>query len=216
MTTRMHASVVVPAFNGIAELPECLDALRAQEAPFEYEVIVIDSGSTDGTVEMLEKRAATGELRLHQIPNEEFGHGRTRNLGAKIARGEFVCFLTQDATPAHPGWLVEMLRPFDVFGPRMACVFGKQVPRPDCVPTVKRDVLNHFAGFGPDYCISVQTAGSPLLADESYTGPVGFFSDVNSAVRRSILLDEIPYEDVDYAEDQVFGRAVIAAGYLKA
>lgn len=213
MSSKARATVVIPTFNGIEYLDELLAALDAQHDPASFEVLVIDSGSTDGTLERVREHAGT---RLHEIPNAEFGHGRTRNLAARLATTEFVVFLTQDATPAHSGWLAEMLRPFDQIGEQLACVFGKQVPRPDCVPTIKRDVAGHFAGFGPDHHLAIQVAGSPLLTDQSVRDAMGFFSDVNSAVRRRVLVEEIPYEDVDYAEDQVFGRAVLAAGYLKA
>lgn len=212
-TSTVHATVIVPVYNGEEFLPELLGALSVQEAPFEFEVLVIDSGSTDRSIEIVRGHP---DVRLEQIPNHEFGHGRTRNLGARLARGEYVLFLTQDATPAHAGWLVEMLRPFEELGERLACVFGKQVPRPDCCATVKRDVAAHFASFGPDHFVSVQYGGSPLLTGEAVRDALGFFSDVNSAVRRSILVGQIPYEDVDYAEDQVFGRAVVEAGLLKA
>ena len=45
---------------------------------------------------------------------------------------------------------------------------------------------------------------------------VTFYSDVNSAARKDILTGEVPYRDVSYAEDQLLGRDVISAGYIKA
>lgn len=206
-----RATVVILTFNGEEFLQGLLDSATTQVTDFDYDVLVIDSGSTDATLEIVR---GFEDVRLHEIPNAEFGHGRTRNLAVTMTDAEFVVFLTQDAIPAHDGWLAEMIRPFDAIGPKLACVFGKQVPRPDCCPTVKRDLLTFFGSFGADHCVSVQYA-NPRFEGEALRDAVGFFSDVNSAVRRSVLV-ATPYADVNYAEDQMFGRAVVAAGMLKA
>lgn len=208
----LRATIAILTFNGEEYLEDLLDKATSQRAPFGFEVLVIDSGSTDRTLEIVRRNPG---IRLHQIPNEEFGHGRTRNLAAQLANGEFMVFLTQDAVPAHPGWLEQMLRPFEMVGEQLACVFGKQVPRGDCCPTVKRELHGFFGSFGHDHCVSLQYRNPWFGEDQAIADAVGFFSDVNSAVRRSLLL-EMPYEDVDYAEDQVFGRAVVAAGMIKA
>lgn len=206
----MRATVAILTFNGQESLAEVLDAVLAQRVEFPFEVLVIDSGSTDGTLEIVKLRPA---VRLHQIPNSEFGHGRTRNLAVSLSGADFVAFLTQDAVPADPDWLAEMLRPFDL-NADVAGVFGRQVPRADCCPTVKRDVAKVFAGFGPDTAVLLQRR-TPTLSDDASRQAMSFFSDVNSAVRRSVM-ERIPFRDVAYAEDQAFGRDVIDAGLIKA
>lgn len=205
----MKATVAILTFNGEEYLAEVLDAVLAQRLESPFEVLVIDSGSTDGTLEIVRRRPA---VRLHQIPNAEFGHGRTRNLAISLSQAEFVAFLTQDAVPADREWLAEMLRPFDLSAD-VAAVFGRQVPRTDCCPTVKRDVAKVFSGFGPDTGILLQRR-TPTLADEGSRTAMSFFSDVNSAVRRSAM-QRIPFRDLPFAEDQAFGRDVIDAGLIK-
>src|SRR5207253_3121205 len=150
-------------------------------------------------------------VHVRQIPNDEFGHGKTRNLAARLAHGEFVVFLTHDAVPTHDRWLASMVHPFEI-SERVACVYGKQIPWPRCSPTVKRDIINVFRGLGPDNAISVH--------EKNESGPVArrapiFFSDVNSAIRRSILLGPVPFRDVPYAEDQALRQDVLEAGYVK-
>ncbi len=206
----MKATIVVLTFNAAPWIRALLEGCERQKASFAYEVLVIDSGSVDGTLDIIKEFSA---VRLHQIPNSEFGHGKTRNLGAKLAKGEFVVYLTHDAVPATEHWLEEMVRPFDL-NPKVMAVFGKQIPRPDCCPTVKRDVIGLFSTFGPDHFTMVQQA-NPTITDQASRDAIGFYSDVNSATRRDFILNLVPYQDLDYAEDQAFGGDVIEGGYIK-
>lgn len=183
-TGRLGATIAILTFNGEEFLEEVLDACLSQIVPFHYEVLVVDSGSVDRTLEIVRSRPT---VRLVQIPNREFGHGRTRNLAARVAAGEIVAFLTQDATPSGPTWLHELTRP--LADPQVAGTYARQQPRPACCPSVKRDVIAVFQ--------------SP---------PPGFFSNVSSAMRRA-LLAQVPFRDIGYAEDQAFGSDAAAAGY---
>jgi rhamnosyltransferase len=79
---------------------------------------------------------------------------------------------------------------------------------------VKRDVINHFRSFGPDPFVMLQMA-NPFLTTDAERDALAFFSDVNSAVRRSSI-KSVPFRDVAYAEDQALGRDLIAAGFAKA
>lgn len=208
--TDPRVTIAIPTFNGEEFLRDQLEAIQRQVALFDFETVIVDSGSTDATLAII---SDFPDIQLHSIPNAEFQHGRTRNLLASLARGEFVVYLTQDAVPAHDRWLTEMVRPFDEVGERLAAVFGRQIPRPDCCPTVKRDVIGFFNSFGPKDAITVQQLREGMTQQER--DAVGFLSNVNSAARKSIL-DRIPFPEVDYAEDQAFGRAITQAGYLKA
>ena len=211
MTDRPIATVAILTYNGEDYLERILSQLRIQEVDGEFEVLVIDSGSTDSTLEIVRRFP---EVRLHEIPNEEFGHGRTRNLAARLAQGEFVAYLTHDAVPTTSRWLAELIAPFAI-DQRIVAVMGKQVPRPGCFPLLKYEIRGMFAGFGPDFGTSVFYK-DPSMTDEGVLSAIGFYSDVNSAARREFLTDVIPYRDVRYAEDQLFGRDLVEAGYRKA
>jgi len=89
-------SIIIPVKNGISTIEACLSEIFKQTLISDTEVIIIDSGSTDSTLEIVKKYP----IILHQIPPEEFGHGKTRNLGVSIAKGEFVVMTVQDARPS--------------------------------------------------------------------------------------------------------------------
>lgn len=205
------ATVVILTYNGEQHLEGILHAVHAQRYGGTFETLVIDSGSTDSTLDIIAKNPW---VRLHQIPNSEFGHGKTRNLGAHLAKGRYVVYLTHDATPASDRWLHEITAPFDI-SERIVAVMGSQVPRADAFPLLRYDVKNTFASFGPMHGTTL-FYDDDFIQDEGVRNAVTFYSDVNSAARRSVLTGEIPYRDVSYAEDQLLGRDVIDAGYIKA
>ncbi len=212
MSQSYDATVAILSYNGEQYLDAILAALRTQVFDGSVEVLVIDSGSTDSTLEIV---ARYPEVRLHQIPNSEFGHGRTRNLAAQLAGGEFVAYLTHDAVPASDFWLAELLAPLRLF-PGVEAVVGRQQPRPTCVPILKYEINRVFSTQGPEFGTTISYRSEAFERSPHYWLPAAFYSDVNSAARAAFLRDTIPYEDVDYAEDQVFGRAVLDAGYRKA
>lgn len=207
----LDATVVILTYNGERYIGDILGALSVQRFDGSFEVLVIDSGSTDRTLEIV---ASYPDVRVHRIPNEEFGHGRTRNLAAHLARGRYVAYLTHDAVPSHERWLYELLKPFELH-PRVAAVMGSQIARPWCFPLLKYEIRSVFAGFGPGFGTTL-FYDDDFARDEAVRNAVTFYSDVNSAARRDVLTGDVPYRDVSYAEDQLLGRDLIAAGYLKA
>ena len=190
----MSVSVVVPVKDGDRYLAEVLEAL-AREAP--DEVLVIDSGSTDRSLEI----AAAAGVRVVEIAPAEFGHGRTRNLATRLTSGELVCFLTQDATPV-PGWL-EAYRAAFALDPRVGAAYGPHLPRPDTSPMIARELTEFFATMSPDGEAVAQRAGA-----------ITFLSNVNACYSRACL-EEIGFQDVPYSEDQAFGREMLDAGWVK-
>jgi rhamnosyltransferase len=204
------ATVTVLTYNGEQLLDQLLTAVEAQDYPGEFDVLVIDSGSTDSTLQIV---AAHPQVRLHEIPNSEFQHGGTRNLAAQLSTGEIVVYLTHDAVPASDDWLTWLVHPM-ADDERIAAVVGKQLPRPGCPPILKYDIQRVFERLGPDYAVSV-VADDGSIRDEDRSA-AKFYSDANSAARRSVLTGPVPYPAVSYAEDQAFAEALLAAGFRKA
>lgn len=208
----VKASVVIPAKNPGAVFRSVLDRVLAQDCPWPYEVLVIDSGSRDGTVDFVRSREG---VRLHEIAAEAFGHGRTRNLGVSLTGGEFVAFLTQDALPADRTWLAALVGAVEQ-APDIAGAFGRHVAHGGADPFTARDLEAHFRAFreGPAV-VSRATDPARYAADPRWRQFLHFYSDNNSCLRRSVW-EAIPYPDVEFAEDQIWAHRVIEAGYAKA
>lgn len=203
----VRATVVVPVRNGAAQLPELLGALATQELDGGFEVLAIDSGSSDGSVEILERQG----VRLLRIPPESFDHGGTRNLGAREARGDVVVFLSQDAVPQGSGFVRHLLTSLDS-DRRLAGVFARQVPRPGADPLTRRDLAAWVAAGSEPRAVFVPDAErlAALAPSERYL--LSVFDDVASAVRRDLLLAH-PFEPSRFGEDVEWGQRLLRLGY---
>jgi glycosyltransferase involved in cell wall biosynthesis len=193
-------TVALPVLDGGPLLGEVLAAARAQEVDRPVEVLVIDSGSTDGSPALARRHGA----RVVEIPRTEFGHGRTRNRLMELSSGDHVAFLTQDSLPAHPRWLAALLGGF-ALADDVALVTGPYLPRPDASPMVRRELQEYFAAFG----------GMRVDRGGGGAGPRAFFSSANGAVARWAW-ERVPFRPVPYAEDQQLARDMLAAGLAKA
>jgi glycosyltransferase involved in cell wall biosynthesis len=196
----MTVTVAVPVRDGGALLGAVLAAVKAQEVDRPLELLVIDSGSTDGSPALARRRGA----RVVEIPPAEFSHGGTRNRLMELATGDHVAFLTQDSEPAHTGWLAALLSGF-ALDDDVALVFGPQRPRPDASPMVRRELTDLFDRFG----------GARVDRGDAALGPATFFSSANGAVARWAW-ERVPFRPVAYAEDQLLARDMLAAGLAKA
>lgn len=206
------ASVVIPTYNAGPQFEAVLDGVLEQHAPWPFEVLVIDSGSTDGTLELIAKRP---RVRLHQIDKSEFSHGGTRNLGVELTSGDYIAFLTHDALPANNAWLFNIVEALEV-RPEAAGAFGKHFAYPEASAFTKRDLDAHFSGMlNYPLCVSRDTDVARYRAgDEGWQQFLHFYSDNNSCFRRSVW-EKIPYRVVEFGEDQLWAYDIIEAGYSK-
>ncbi len=202
-----HVTVFIPTWNGGPLFEEVLRELKAQETPFDFEILCIDSGSTDGTVERIERHG----LRLIRIPNHEFNHGLTRNRAIREARGELVVLTVQDATPASRDWLVTMVSNFA--DPEVAGVYCNQLPRPDCSPFLRARLANWVKGGGTPI---VRRVASPEVFWKELSPLDRYwaiaFDNVASVVRRSIALRH-PFQERRFGEDVTWAKGAVLAGF---
>jgi rhamnosyltransferase len=175
-------SIIMRSFNEGWALRGTLPALQAQDYP-NWELIVIDSGSTDGSQELL--RAAR-PAHLVQITPAEYNPSRVMNHGLRLARSGFGIFLNADATPVDAHWLRPLVTALQ--DPRVAACFGRQIPRPDCA-----------AVFASDY----ERCFGPRRESARWDH---FFSMVSSGLRKDIWARRGFREDLQYAEDDEYTR----------
>jgi len=196
---------VIPTKDAGPLLRELLERLVAQKTPFPCEIVAVDSGSRDGTLATL--RAFP--VRVHEIRPAEFDHGETRNLGARLASGDALVFLNQDALPADEHLLENLVGPFA--DPSVAAVYGRQIPRPDCDVVTARQLDQWLTGRGEPARAALDGAALDALAPAA-RHQLCTFDTVCGAVRRSAW-EEIPFAQTDFGEDIAWGKAAIEAGF---
>jgi len=193
-----ETSILIPTKNGAEDLEACLAAIYTQKGTGPFEVIVIDSGSTDGTLEI----ARRYPVRIEQIPPETFHHARTRNYAAGLAKGEFLVFLSQDAIPASDMWLQGMISNFD--DQSVGAAYGRQLPRHDST-LERQETLDAVYG------------GERVVKDPSRGQECGFryyhFSSVNSAIRKEVWQATGFPDDLKVYEDLGIAKRILDAGW---
>jgi len=175
----MLVSVVIPARDRRMALEKCLNALAGQTNQ-DFEIVVVDDASSDGTPEFLETYAsAHPELQLRWLVNEvNIGANRSRNRGIGEARGELVAFTDSDCVPS-PDWLEHLVRPFS--DPKLAAVTGTiEMPAP----------ANIF---------EVTYRGTNRVIDRGY---VNRLVGGNMCIRRELLVEHPLDEDLKYGCDE--------------
>ena len=204
-------SVVIPTKNGGGVLKNVIDVVLGQITNFEFDLTIIDSGSTDGVIQEV---ASMNDSRIQiiKIASEEFGHGRTRNHAISQTSGQYIAMITQDATPSSNSWLQNLVIDIES-DERIAGVFGRHLPYPQADIFTKRDFQMHFDSFRQEPLVWLQDKDR-YQADDHYRQKLHFFSDNNALLRRSIW-EQIPYPEVSFAEDQQWAKLVIEAGWRK-
>lgn len=199
-----YVTIILLTKNGERYLDEVLTQVLAQKTDYPYEVMAIDSGSTDQTLVILRRYP----VRVERIATEQFNHGETRNLGARLARGQFVVYLTQDATPANNRWLHHLVAPFqEIDG--LAAVFSRHQPRENCNPIIAGHA-EHNSRLGgqtedlKDIPPKQRTTG--MLAPRIY------LSNTSACYRREILVQH-PFPAASFAEDAAWEYRMLQHGY---
>ncbi len=184
----MNCSIVIRAYNEEKHIGRLLEGLRQQTLK-DVEIILVDSGSTDGTVSVAESFGA----RLVRIPSNEFTFGRSLNLGVRAATRDLVVIASAHVYPVYPDWLESLLRPFAEGN--VALTYGKQ-RGPDTAHFSEQQVYHQWY---PDL-------GSPRQR-------TAFCNNANAAIRKS-LWEKNPYDEaLTGLEDLAWAKWAKEQGY---
>lgn len=200
----VEISIILLVKNGEVYLEEVLRGVFSQKVEDEFEVVAIDSGSTDHSKDIL----ARFPVRVQEISPTTFNHGETRNLGARLSRGEYLVYLTQDAVPSDEKWLKNLIRPF-LEDREVAGAFSSHRPRKDCHLMERRQILQTELVSGKTARVNY-AVGNPEYERNRY--PFVWFSNTSSCLRREVW-GKIPFKPVGFAEDQDWAERVLEAGY---
>ena len=187
MTPR--CSIVIRAFNEGKHIGKLLKGIE-QQTMRDFEVILVDSGSTDDTRTIAEGFG----VKVVHIDPKEFTFGRSLNRGIEAATSEFVVMASAHVYPVYPDWLEQLLQPFE--DAQVACAYGKQRGN----ESNKYSEHQFFRQWFPDQSVARQS--------------IPFCNNANSAIRRA-LWEVHPYdEEVTGLEDLVWAKWAMSEGYF--
>jgi glycosyltransferase involved in cell wall biosynthesis len=187
----LSASIIIRTLNEARWLPALLGTIRTQDFPGNVEIVLVDSGSTDGTMEI----AAAHNCRIVTIRKEEFTFGRSLNIGCNAAKNEHLVFISGHCIPVHGDWLRRLILPL---AEGTAYAYGRQIGH----ATTKFSERQVFAKYFP---ASVTAA------------PGGIFChNANAALRTDVWARHPFDEDLTGLEDMELAKRLIRDGEIVA
>ena len=192
----VDVSIVIRTKNEAECIEETLTKVREQEFSGAYEIIIVDSGSTDSTLDIIRRYDVT----LLEIPQREFTYGRALNVGAGNAKGEFVVNLSAHAFPRDKKWLTNLVGGFE--DDNVAGVYGRQL-------SVGK--LNPFEAFKNERFFG----GEKIAFNKKNRKTLKriHFSNGNCAIRKDVWHRFKFNEQVPWAEDILWQKEVLKAGF---
>ena len=196
-------SVIIPTLNASKYFPILLPALRNQKGLKYLEIVVVDSGSTDNTLEIAKEYAT----KIVEIPPEKFSHSYSRNIGAEKATGNYLFFTVQDALPPSEFFLSECLSIFK--NNDIVAVSCAEFPREDADLFYRVACWNHYEFLGVNGCNRILS--KPDIENHLTLRQNGQLSDIACLIKKEIF-KKYTYR-YDYAEDLDLGIRLIRDGY---
>ena len=191
-------AIIIRSYNEAQLIGKCLESVFNQNYD-EYEVILVDSESTDTTLEIANRFSP---LRVISISQCEFSYGRALNLGIqKVSDGtDILVFLSAHAIPLSSEWLPNLVKPLA----ENACVgasYGRQLPLPE---HLSNRIVRELAR-----CSYPEFYGKEAFV----TRNSHFFSNANGAIRHSCWLETPFDEQVDASEDSIWAKQILALNW---
>lgn len=195
----MKIDVIIPTYKPGKEFEKLIGRLQKQEYPI-HKIIIINT-RTDIFPEELDR--SNYEIEITHIEPDQFDHGGTRNMGARMSDADIVVYMTQDAIPVDEKLIGTFAKIFEE-NPDIGIAYGRQLPREEC------NIIERYTRrFNyPEKSLIKTKEDLPRLGIKTF-----FCSDVCAAYRRNYLLSAGGFEDPTiFNEDMIFAGKRIYAG----
>ena len=199
-------SILVLTRNGAATLPALLDAIAAQQFDGRREIVAVDSGSHDETLEILKRRVD----KVLTIAPVDFNHGETRNTGIRATTAPLIVLIVQDAVPADRWWLRELVAPL-LADERVAATWSRQTPASDASAVTRMHLQRWFGSAPEPRTIAVDRSCFEALPPWERFEHCAL-DNVCSCIRRSAWQGH-PFARVPIGEDVEWARDVLLDGW---
>ncbi len=195
---RPSVSVIIPTLNAEKEIDILLKSLVSQTV-LPLEIMIMDSDSQDRTLEIVKRYPS-----VHSEKVAVFNHGGTRDLAARMTKGDILLFMTQDAKPAGSDLIEKLVKSLQEH-PRAAAVYARQLPREDARPAER--LVRSFTY--PDHSAVHDAHAVADLGLRAF-----YLSNVCAAYWRNIYIRLGGFEkDLRSNEDMLFAARAIQKGY---
>lgn len=195
-------SVIIPTFNAMDWLRDSLPLFLNQKYSGNWDIMIIDSGSTDGTLSFL---ASHDRIRIHTIPNTTFGHGKTRNLATSLASSELLLFTVQDACPSSPQWISGMVN--DMLAYNLDAVCGGQAVPHDA----DKNPVQWYRPLTETNHVEIVRGEEFRVWSPERQVSACRWDNVNALYKREILLKR-QFKDVRFGEDMAWAKSLLNTG----
>lgn len=183
-------SIIIRTYNEEKFLGKLLSEIGNQTVTEEFEIIIVDSGSTDGTLEIAEEF----NCRITTIEKKNFTFGRSLNYGCRIANGDYFVFISAHCYPANKNWLSELVKPL-IEDPKVALSYGRQIGN----EITKFSEHQVFAKYFPESISNAQG---------------GFFcNNASSAIKKELWNEHQFDEHLTGLEDMAWAKFFFEKGY---
>lgn len=186
----VETSIIIRTFNEEKHLENLLRAIEEQDYK-NYEIIIVDSGSTDKTLEIAEKF----KVKIIKIESHDFTFGYAFNVGCKASLGKYLVLVSAHVIPTDNRWLSNLLAPFE--NEKIAMVYGRQVGTQSSKFSEKRDLKKIFGKSKLDSKV-----------------PIDYANNANSAIKKDIWEKKNFDEYLFGLEDIDFARYITKEGYI--
>lgn len=215
---KMLFSVVIPTYNGQEYIARLIKKLVGLLSPYKYEITVIDSQSMDNTVGIVKSlQGKLDNLNFLSIKKAHFNHGKTRNLGVKLSKGKYVCFISQDALPISKNSFKYILEDFND-NPGAVAVFSKDIPGEKAPLIQKLDLTCRYEELdklAAPKGVLVQNPAKPFSPLTPNTQMLWWgLSNVFACYKKSFLVSH-PFPKTGYGEDLMMGKVIVKKGLTK-